>query len=153
MKARSDLRARRLEEAHNAGLPYAAYYEAVFNRWARIYGPEVFFPFHQHGPYYRNSKAEQALEAQTKLAYEAAQRISDVCDAWQTSEAFWKRIKGWADTDITIIYVRGFRLSVYGKRERQRILELVFFWSILKAGSAYETACNGIGKLMERCAK
>jgi hypothetical protein len=145
MRSRSELRLRRLHAYRVSQRAQADYYEDVFDRWVRLYGPPVTFP-----PKYSSFGVKWSSEPAARLAAtlssdlkSVSDRIANVIPHDTTRRAFFNRIEGAA------IYVRGERYMIQPEKKK-RIQEILFCYAVLGGASAIGEMEQGIAKISER---
>lgn len=130
----SAMRGRRLDAYRVFPKAQADYYEEVFDRWVRLFGPPVTFP-----PEYACVHVFPQSAHARRLAYSlagdlksVADRIIDVIPHDRTVSSFKGRIGAGG---VMSVYIRGKRYAMQTKQAERRMQEMLLCYAMLGAGA------------------
>ena len=140
-------------ETRKSGLPIYDYYERVFHRWMRMFGPE--FCVMPQGRYWSNVAFSGFIMLDSMGSQNgpvsAMRRIFDVIPSSTTANAFEKSVCTTTREDMYArVWIRGYEYRVIGRDKVRRICELFTMYVVLTAPSVITDAMSGIGKIMDR---
>lgn len=147
MKPRSDLRARMLWSYRESGRAYADYFEDVFNRWVRVYGPDITCAPREYSNeiVWQSHHAKRFFFAAADVLKNVASRIEDAICHDATCRAFRSRV--YSHSDFMVFYIRGNRYAIVGRPAQRRAEEILLCLALLAPQGIRETLEVGLEKI------
>lgn len=152
MRRCSEMRYQKIWETRNRGLPIYDYYERVFRRWMRIFGPE--FCIMPASRYYHNINFQGFTMLNTMPDQNgpcrALMRVCGVIPQFPTADAFERSVcSDLRDDFFAKVWIRGVEYRVCGRDKVRRLAELFTMYVVLAAPDVITDAMGGLARLME----